>query len=73
MQSGQNKTGDKIEILVVNFCHIVLMPAIMIGFIISVVFPGARITVSDILMKGFFMFVGLAVVYFTAAHYKSKR
>lgn len=67
------QTPEPVELFLYQFVWFIVVPGIGIGFIVSIVWPGHRPDVSDILIKGLFMFIALAGTYFLGIYLRSRR
>ena len=70
---NNNNTSDKIDLLLFYMFHYVLLPLLFIGFIVSVILPGQRIGIGDVLSRGFFIFIVLLIAYGIIEHRKNKK
>ena len=66
------KTEDKIEHFLYYFVWLVVVPAIVLGFVGSILWPGQRISISSVLSRGFGIFVVLGAVYFIIDRFRGR-
>lgn len=55
--------SEEVDRLLYAFLFLVLTPLVLIGFVATLLKPEWRAHISDILAVGFFMFIGLLMLY----------
>lgn len=68
----QDIEEEKIAPIVYYFVWLVLIPAIVVGVAISVIWPDKRPVYSNMLTSGFFMFIALLGAYWAWQWWKNK-